>query len=173
MELQTKIISDQNILSLIAENKMEAWKHLYDKYSAAMFGIIYNLTSDRKLAEEIFKETFIQLKERKILSKNTHALCSCLLKHTHTFAQQQLNDRGISLSYNHTEKTSLIEILCSQYISIKQLASNFNLTEAEIKKNLRAEFLALRSQNENVHSNNQQKVVNERYLYNFKSSNHQ
>ena len=171
MVLQTKIISDQNILTLIAENNTEAWRHLYDKYAHAMFGIIYNLTKDRTLAEEIFEEAFLQLKESKILSKNTYALCSCLLRHTHSFAQQQLKERGINNPINPIEKNSLITIFCSQNISLREVAAKLNISEKEVKENLRAEFLALHSKNEKKESPHPQKAVNEQYAYNFNSNN--
>ena len=173
MVLQTKIISDQNILTLIAENNTEAWRHLYDKYAHAMFGIIYNLTKDRTLAEEIFEEAFLQLKESKILSKNTYALCSCLLRHTHTFTQQQLKERGINNPIIPIEKNSLIEIFCSKNISQKEVAAKLNITEKEVKENLRAEFLALRSRNEKTDSPHTQKALSDQYAYNFNSNNNE
>ena len=171
MVLQTKIISDQNILTLIAENNTEAWRQLYDKYAHAMFGIIYNLTKDRTLAEEIFEEAFLQLKESKIFSKNTYALCSCLLRHTHTFTQQQLKERGIDNPITPIEKISLIDIFCSQNISLRDVAAKLNITEKEVKENLRAEFLALHSKNGKTESIHSQKAVSEKYDCNFNSNN--
>lgn len=147
MQHQANNISDQNILSMIAENNLEAWEYLYDKYAPAMFGIICNLTMDRKIAEDVFKETFLQLKEKQILSKVTYALCPYLLRHTNTFAKQQLKERNIDCSKNPIEETSLINILCSQSINIKEVASRFNITVEEFKNKLRAEFLELRSDN--------------------------
>lgn len=161
MQLQT-FNTDQDILSLIDENITEAWGHLYDKYASAMFGIICNLTKDRVLAEEIFEDAFLQLKERKIISKNTYALCSCLLRYTHTFTQQQLKVRGLNKSINFNEKSSLLDIFCSQNISPREVATQLKTTEKEIKQSLRAEFLILRSQNEMTDSMHQQKAVNER-----------
>ncbi len=147
MQFQTKIKSDQNILSLIAENNLEAWEHLYDKYAPAMYGIICNLTDDKPLAEVIFKEAFLQIKEKQILSKATYSLCPCLLRHTHTFARQQLKERGRTCLNSPNQQTSLINMLCSQNLSFKQAASNFNITEEEAKRKLHEEFLALRLQN--------------------------
>ncbi|MEO5570655.1 MAG: hypothetical protein ABIT08_15570 [Bacteroidia bacterium] len=168
---ESKSISDQTILSMIAENNLEAWGHLYDKYAPAMFGIICTLTDDRTLAEEIFKETFLQLKEKQILSKVTYALCPCLLRHTHIFARQQLKARGIACSNSPVEQTSLINILCSQDINFKQAASIFNLTEEEAKKKLRAEFLELRSQSKEEKPTQHQQEFKQEYSYNFNSNN--
>ena len=154
MQLQTKKISDQNILSMIAENNLDAWELLYDKYAPAMYGIICNLTDDITLAKEIFKEAFVQLKEKRVFSKVTYSLCACLLRHTHTFARQQLKERGKACSNGTVEHTSLLKVLCSQELSFKQAASNFNITEAEAKTKLHQEFLGLRAQNkEEYHPN--------------------
>ncbi len=156
---------------MIAENNLEAWGQLYDKYAPAMYGIICNLTDDRTLAEEIFKETFLQLKEKQILSKVTYALFPCLLRHTNIFARQQLKERGITCSNNPIEETSLINILCSQNINIKEVASIFDLTEEEAKKKLHLEFLELRSQSKEEKPTQHQQEFKEEYSYNFNSNN--
>jgi len=150
MQQQTDILSDQIILSMIAENNLEAWAHLYDKYAPAMLGIICNLTDERKIAEEIFKEAFLQLKEKQILSKFTYALCPYLLIHTNTFARAQLKERGISYSNNTIDETSLINILCSQNRNITEVASKFRITTVEARNKLRSEFVEIRSKNTNV-----------------------
>ncbi len=142
---------------MIAENNLEAWRHIYDKYAPAMYGVICGLTDDRTLTEEIFTEAFLQLKEKQILSKVSYSLCLCLLRHTHVFARQQLKERGITLSKSPMEETSLIKILCSQHITIKEIASIFKITEQEAKKKLHLEFLELRQQRKEVNSINRQK----------------
>ncbi|MEO6190803.1 MAG: hypothetical protein ABIO44_11035 [Saprospiraceae bacterium] len=171
VQVQTKKISDQNILSMIAENNLEAWGHLYDKYAPAMFVIICNLTDDRTLAEEIFKETFLQLKEKQILSNVNYSLCFCLLRHTHLSARQQLKERGRTCSSSPFEESSLINMLCSQDLSFKQAASNFNITEEEAKIKLRLEFLELRSQNKEEKPSLGKQEFKEEYAYNFNSKN--
>lgn len=130
---------------MIAENNLEAWEYLYDKYAAAMYGIICKLTDDRTLSEEIFIGAFLQLKEKQILSKTTHPICVCLLRHTHIFAKQELTNRGIN-STNKVEESSLINMFCSQHLTAKDAAVKLNITEQEVRRKLRLEFLELRSQ---------------------------
>ena len=113
---QTKNIPDEQILLMFAENNLEAWEHLYDKYAPTMYGIIFSLSDDRTLAEDIFKEEFLQLKEKRILSGISHLLCSFLLRYTHTFARQQLKERGIDYSENPIVEASITNTLCSQHI---------------------------------------------------------
>ncbi len=88
-------ISDQDIRSLIAENNFEAWELLYDKYAFAMRVIIRNLTDNKTIAEEIFKEAFLQLKEKQILSHFSYSLYSCLLRHTQLVTMQLLKERKL------------------------------------------------------------------------------
>lgn len=99
-----------------------------------MYGIICGIAPDRTMAEEIFKEAFIQLKEKNILNKVTYALCPCLLRYTHTFTREQLTIRNINFSHDYLKETSLVKIFCSQNISVSELASKFNITETELKK---------------------------------------
>ena len=163
MHFQQEKISDQNILSMIAENNLKGWENLYDKYAPSMYGIICNLTSDRVIAEIILKETFLQLKLEEIFSKVTYALCPCLLRHTHTFAKQQLKERGQSPN-QLMEETSIIDILCSQNISLKEVAFKFNITEAEAMKNLRTESLELKNQKkQKVKHIHQREALKEEY----------
>ncbi len=141
--IQNESISDQNILSLIGENNLEAWGHLYDKYAPVMFGIVYHLTDDRIVAEEIFKEVFIRLKEDKILSKYKYVLCTYLVRHTNRFTRHQLMKRGLICTQDNKDETSLISILYTQHITMKEAAFQFNFTEEEAKLKLRLEFSAL------------------------------
>jgi RNA polymerase sigma-70 factor (ECF subfamily) len=110
--------SDQVILSMISENNLDAWVFLYDKYAAAMFGTICKITEDKKIAEEIFKEAFLQLKEKQILSKLKYSLYPWLLMYTLIFAQKHLRDRGIISSTTAFEKTSTINILHAGQVSL-------------------------------------------------------
>ena len=105
MQHSIQVRSDQNILSMISENNLEAWGHVYDKYATEMFGVINKLTEDKKIAEEIFKEAFLQLKEKQILSKLKYSLYAWLLMYTQIFAQRLLKERGIIPCINAFEKT--------------------------------------------------------------------
>jgi len=147
INFQSKIVSDIVIHAMLIENKMEAWECIYEKYAPTMYGIIYNLAEDSNLADEIFIETFIQLKEKEILLNNYYAICPCVLRYTNTFARQQLKDREIIFKENHTEKKSFINILSSQYITLHELAVRVNLTDLEAKKKLRNEYIELLSKN--------------------------
>lgn len=147
IDFQSKVISDQNIRAMLVENKREAWEFVYEKYAAIMYGIIYNLTEDSTVAKEIFIETFVQLKEKEILLNINCEIRPCILRYTNTFARQQLKDRGIVFMENHIEKKSFINILSSQYITLHELAVKVNLTDLEVKKKIRVEYIELSNRN--------------------------
>lgn len=149
--LEHEKISDQQIIILLEENNLLAWEKLYDKYAAAMFGLICNLTNDKTLAEEIFITAFLQLKENQILSKVKFSLYPTLLRHTFSYTTKRLKALGINPKiYNPLEEVKLIHLLSTQCNSIKEVASIFNMTEEETKKKLRAELLNLRNQKQSV-----------------------
>lgn len=140
-------IADQQIIALLEENNLLAWQKIYDKYAAAMYGLICNLTDNETVAEEIFVAVFIQLKEKEILSKIKYALCATLLRYTFSYTIKQLNELGINAkSYNPVQEVKLIHLLCTQCSSLKELVSILNITEEEAKKRLRSEILNLRNQ---------------------------
>ncbi len=81
---------------MISDNNLDAWGYVYDKYAPAMFDIISNLTEDKIIAEDIFKEAFLQLKEKQILSKITYSLYPYLQRYTHNFTKRQLELSSVS-----------------------------------------------------------------------------
>ena len=146
MHTQTKNISDQDIFAMIAENNQEGWGRLYDKYAPAMYGIICKLTGNRNLSDEIFEASFLALTKKQNFCADGHSLCVFLLKYTHCFAREQLKERGITAVKIHVPETKFINILCSQHITLKELSSDFKITEEEVKQRLHTEFLEIRNQ---------------------------
>ena len=171
MKTKTIIISDQTILSMIEEKNLEAWELLYDKYAPAMYGIICGLVNDRAIADDIFKEAFIQLKEKNILNKVTYALCPCLLRYTQKFAKEQLTQRGITVTQDYLQETSLVKIFCSQKPTVSEVASNFNITEKELKIKLRQELFDERVKQDLKKQRMPHIQFSKQHAYNFNSSN--
>lgn len=112
-----------------------------------MYGLIYNLTDDKVLAEEIFIHAFIQLKEKQTLSRINSGLCYTLLRYIYTFATKQLKEYGIKpKSHNQLEEMELIHLFCIQCNSLKEIASILNITEEETIKEVRSQLLKFRNQ---------------------------
>ena len=148
MTLQNNHISDERMLTMLNKNDANAWVHLYDKYAAAMYSIVWHFTDNNEVANKIFTEAFLQLKEKNILSKVPYALCPFLLRYMHNYASQYLNKWGINpIQSSKAVDSQLIHLLCTQCNSIKDAASKLNITEDVAIKNLRREFLVLRNKN--------------------------
>ena len=142
---QANYISDARLHTLIGTNDVNTWVHLYDKYSAAMYSIVWHLTHNNELANKIFTEAFLQLKDKNILRKIEFALCPFLLRYTHNYTSQYLKKWRIKpVSNTKTTDSQLIHLLCTQCNSIKDVALKLNITEAAAVKDLQKEFLVLR-----------------------------
>ncbi|MEO6254853.1 MAG: hypothetical protein ABIO79_16200 [Ferruginibacter sp.] len=144
-------ISDEQIIALLKENNDSAWESLYDKYAPVMYGLIYNLTDDKVLAERILIHAFIQLKEKQTLSRINSGLCYTLLRYIYTFATNHFKEYGIiPKTLNPSEEVKLIHLFCIQCNSLKEIASILNLTEERTIKKVRSQLLKFRNQNKFV-----------------------
>jgi len=139
-------ISDSTILALIRENNLSGWEQLYDKYGPVMYGIISTHTSDKTLAEEILIKLFLRLKQKEFILKLSFSLCVYLVRYTYINTKEELKIRGINSSETPIRANSILETLCSQSITTKQVAANLKISEQQVIQNLHKEFLSLRSQ---------------------------
>ncbi len=147
MLLQTERLSENQIILLFQKNNPLVWEGLYDKYAPAMCGLICNLTDDKKLAEEIFTNAFLHLKQRQILLKIKHALCPALLRYTYSFTTTHLKKIGIiPKTLKLPEGTELIHLLTTQCNSLSHAAFFLKISLPEAKEKLHIEFLSLQKQ---------------------------
>jgi len=142
-------ISDVTIVSMLAENNSSAWEQLYDKYAPMMYGAVVQTAKDERIAEQIFKECFFQLKENKNISKIRGPLDSFLLKHTYSFTSNYLKlmelTNGLNNKIDHNGH--LAQLLSSRQISLKtELKTDTDQQKA--RKKLREEFNQLRKQHQ-------------------------
>ncbi len=138
-------ISDTTILSLIRECNVRGWDLFYDKYAPVMYGVICGHISDKGVAEEILIKLFINLKHERILLNVDFALCVCILRYTYCNTRKELKRRGIAYSESPVMSNSMLDIFCTQYITIAQVAAKLNISKKEVKQNLHIETLILRS----------------------------
>ena len=148
MTIQGELLTENEILIMLKEKNPLVWGNLYDKYAAAMFGLICNLTEDRLTAEDIFIKAFLSLKETLVLSKIEYALYCNLLRYTHFYAITHLKALGLKPNnYNPYKEINLIHHLVTQCNSIDEAALMLTITVKEAKKKLRADFKELEKQN--------------------------
>lgn len=124
------------------------WEQVYQKYAPLIYGIIVNMTRDKRIAAEIFKDAFYNLKRRRILSRTPIALCQTLLRHAYKLALKYLEMKGrtaVNTSPFHSQ-FRVLNLLYFDLMPTKEAAQKLNMTEQEILRSLRMEFLKFRRQ---------------------------
>jgi len=53
--------TEEQLVSLLKQKDTHAFEYLYDNYSPALNGIIYKMTEDKELAEDILQEAFLKI----------------------------------------------------------------------------------------------------------------
>jgi hypothetical protein len=134
--------TDKDIISLLAQNNQTVWELLYDKYAPVMYETIFNITGDEKIARQIFAEAFFELKNARMLSRLSTALCHRLLRKTYQLTLKHLKARGrLPASDNPLSKNyPLIHLLCFELSTLKDSARKSGISEQEIPRMLRKEI---------------------------------
>ena len=109
--------SDSKIVLMITHKQVMGWEFLYDKYSSSMYGIIFVLSKNENIAEDIFVNLFLHLKENmEILITQKERLCHFLMQETLNFARNELKRKGLGADTNSLSETpKLIQFLCAKY----------------------------------------------------------
>ena len=84
--------SHAGVHPVLAQNNKIAWEHIYDKYAVMMYGFILDLTHDEKVAGEIYRETFVEIKDKKSHSRLQIDICNKLLLYTSKTAAKYLEE---------------------------------------------------------------------------------
>lgn len=130
---------DTIISHKVVEKKHPNWSHLYDEYAPMMYGTILKMADNETIAEEIFENVFLELKERKILSPHHTPIRYCVLRHTHKLTLKYLKELGIVAKPYH-ENYPLINLFYFEQISLEEAAIKSDIPTGIVLKNLRAEF---------------------------------
>ncbi len=56
-----KKYSEEDLITLINNGDQNAFAYLYDNYSKALFGIIYNILQDQEEAEDVLQNVFVKI----------------------------------------------------------------------------------------------------------------
>jgi hypothetical protein len=89
-------ISDFSRIATLSEKLVSSWEQLYSKYAPLVYGVIYHITGEEKIAQDILEEVFCDIKKKGILLEETPPLCTCLLRHTFSVTLHHLNSLGIA-----------------------------------------------------------------------------
>lgn len=133
--------SDQAIVAMLKSGDLSGWEHLYDNYSSIINGAILKITGDKKLAQKILIESFINLQQSDIIKQTKKPLLIFLLHHTYTFSSNYLIERGIT-PFNHTAANKnfpLVNLLLFTTLPHDSIAKTIGVPETELRTKLIAE----------------------------------
>ena len=69
------MFSDEELMQRVARGEQEAFSQLYDRHSDMVLGLIYKITGERRLSEDLMQETFWRVWEK----SNTQFSMNCFL----------------------------------------------------------------------------------------------
>jgi len=146
MRRQADLPGNLFLRTLPHHDNLIVWEQVYQKYAPLIYGIILNMTGDKRIASEIFKDAFVDLKRKRILSRNHITLCQTLLRYAHklTLKYLQLRGRVPANPSPFQSKFRLLNMLYCELISTKEAAQKLNMSEQEVLLHLRMEFNQLR-----------------------------
>lgn len=138
---------DAQLMPMFAQNDPSVWEHIYDNYAPLMYGTILKLTEDEAIAGELLERAFLDLKRDNILSRVSTTICHKILRHTYKVTINHLKSLGLasSITQSAVENNKHINLFYFEETNLKDAALSTNLTEREVKKNLRAEVNNLRN----------------------------
>lgn len=138
---------DADLIPMFAKNDPSVWEHIYDQYAPLMYGTILNLTRDEAIAGELLEQAFLDLKRNNILLRISTTICHKILRHTYKLTINHLKTIGLAPSKTPSphENMTHIDLFYFEGTSLKDAAKSTNLTEQEVKTNLRAEVNYLRN----------------------------
>ncbi len=143
-------LSDAAIILLLVKKNKIAWVHIYGKYAAMMYGIVFNLAKDETTAAEILIEIFDEIKQKNMLSNAQSTLCHILAHFTRKLTIEHLTQRGLNLPViqETSKEYPLVSTLFFGLSTVNDTGENLGIAKEEILVNLREEFNQLRSKGE-------------------------
>lgn len=135
-------IADTTILSLLQqENKHQGWTCLYDKYAGILYGAILRITTDKKAAQNILKESFTSLKETSLITQTSQSFLVFLLHHTYRICKQELSAGDINRLEEklYNSDKPLLNLFLFTPHSLQHVTHKTGLSEVEVKRKLHSE----------------------------------
>lgn len=71
-----KTIPEQELIELLASRDVKGLEYLYDRYSAALYGVIHRIVGVQERSEEILQETFLRIWSGSVIMILPRAVCS-------------------------------------------------------------------------------------------------
>ncbi len=147
--LDTDLIStdDLQMTAFIEGRNQQSMDYFYDKYSPALYGIIYRITNNKHLAEECLLATFVKAwNEIAPIQLSGTSLFTWLLHIARegAFEAKAQENETIHGTHNfvdgHDQHYSAFELVYIKGLSLLQAAELSGITAIELKINMRMDL---------------------------------
>ena len=146
---------DLQLTAFIAERNQQSMDEFYDKYSPALYGIIYRITNNKHLAEECLLATFVKARNEIAAYRSSGmSLFTWLLNITRqaafeAMAQETEKNQGTHNFVNGNDQHySAFELVFYKGLSIIQAAELSGITVIEFKINMRKDLQYMKDKTE-------------------------
>ena len=145
----TDFMSEEDLQRTISIEKRneQSLDYLYDKYSPALYGIIYRITNDKQLAEDCLMETFLKAwNEIMDFKCSDTSLFNWLLLRARQSAFEGIKKVKEKNSGSHNfvhvsdQQNCAFELVYMKGLTIEQAAELSRITIIELKKNIRMDL---------------------------------
>jgi RNA polymerase sigma factor (sigma-70 family) len=134
-------LPEEEIVAFVKGKDARGMRYLYDKYAAALYGVIYRIVPSPEVAEEILQETFIKVWQKINSFDNTKGrLYTWMLN----IARNQAIDKTRSTDFKNTEQTQNTDFYVSatnaagdeeinpEHIGLKEIVGTLRREQKEL-----------------------------------------
>ena len=119
----TLMNSSRDLVTRVCRGDQEAFRLIFDRYSRPVIGFIYDMVSDRDLAEELTQETFVRA-YRGIRSMNPETkLSTWLFGIARNVARESLRARKRASRHVDLEDESVLDLSDNEPVPVERLLS--------------------------------------------------
>lgn len=150
MKIEQSSALGNSVNSSINNDRLKKWASRYDQYSPLIYSVIYKMSGNVTITEDILQKTF-QVSDNEITNTaRSVVLCRNLLRNAYTLTLDYLSSLGLKpITIKPLgEKMPLVNLLYFELDSLKDAEERLNLSMQEVLVKLRDEFNIFRSQNE-------------------------
>lgn len=131
-----KMISDLELISLIAEKDTHALEQLYNRYEHPMYCFAYQIVKDRMIAEEVIQELFMKIWNNPHQYRSDHGkLSSWMFSVTRNASIDHLRKKQHRIHHALTENEDMLKI--SDTIQNTETEAENNWTRQQIRTALK------------------------------------
>jgi len=107
-----KIMTQDDLLILIANKDEKAFTHIYDMYSKSLFAVISNLVGDREEAEDVLQEVFVKIwKNIETYNESKGRFYTWILNIARNTAIDKLRSKGFNNSKKNLSSDNFVHLL--------------------------------------------------------------